>query len=224
VSLVLLQIALGSHGSFVRREPPPTDDHEEDPIEDPIDDPIEVPIEDPIEDPVEEHDEDLGNPDKSAAQCIKTVKGIFGQSSWKKSVKFNPAGRMTEAPLSLAVFAQCWWEVDGQSDATGLPSSEATKKSITDPKFANWEKYYTILADAVKPCEERKDKHDLGTIAIVDDYPEGIDATVKAEIEKKKELYKVSLELDTCTNEFWKPEPNTDRDEFKDIIPQHDGN
>jgi len=154
----------------------------------------------------------------SALKCIVKNIDLFGTPSWKATVKFDEAtGRMIEAPLSIACFAQCWWEIDQQTDATGLQTSEATLAGIKDHQSRADD--FTKLAAQLKKCEEKKNAGTLGEIKVVDDFAPNTPAEFKTA--EKKALCKLSLELDTCTNLFSNP-VGTDQKEFNEIIPEHD--
>jgi len=157
----------------------------------------------------------------SALKCIVQNIDHFGTPSWKETVKFDDvSGQMLEAPLSLACFDLCWWEVDHQTDVTtGKPTSAATLAGIAQHQTR--EGNFKKLAAKLKICEEKlaagTPLRDINIIT--DDFAPNTPAEFKTP--EKKALCKLALELDECTNQVSEPVIK-DSDEYNEIIPEHD--
>jgi hypothetical protein len=146
--------------------------------------------------------------------CIQRSVDHFQLLDWADKLVYDESGSLIKAPMSFACFAQCWYEIDDQSDpTTGLPSAEGTLATL--PKHMNRNLWVKVLADAIKPCE------DLDTLTtnveVEDDSVEGV---TPADINKDDRCVN-SLRIDMCANQQFKPSL-TDKESYKSVTSTHD--
>jgi len=149
---------------------------------------------------------------QSTNECIKRQITGFGAIDWEDRISYYENGTIQRAPLSLACFIQCWYEIDDQSDkTTGLPSSAATIASEGDHQDRH--RWVKQLAHALTHCENEVD---LMTPHIDDDSL----PTTPAGLNENEKCVK-SLKIDSCVNQHLKA-PCTDKDSYHPITKTHD--